>query len=128
MPKPKGTLTGTQLEIMEVVWTHDGRGATVAEVWRELSAGRSVARTTVLTLVSRLEKRGWLIRDKAKGASRFRAACDREDATGGIAEKFVKEFFDGSASNLVQSLLGSNKIMPDELDRLRKLIKEAGKE
>ena len=59
---PEGALTAAQFEIMEFVWKHGRRGATVAEVWQEISKTRDVARTTVLNLVDRLERRGWLRR------------------------------------------------------------------
>src|SRR5437763_534664 len=55
-PDPLPPLSAAQLEIMNVVW---GRGeATVAEVWRALSARRKVARNTVLTMLARLEEEG----------------------------------------------------------------------
>ena len=60
MVDPEGNLTPVQYEILQVIWDGDDAGSTVAEIWREISKSRSVGRTTILNLVDRLEKRGWL--------------------------------------------------------------------
>lgn len=125
MPKPKGGLTGTQLEIMEAVWSAGSGGISVAEIWHLLAAQRAVARTTVLTMVARLEKRGWLVRKEAGRAFRYFATRGKAQASSGLAARFVDEFFGGSASELVMSLLGSKRIQPEELEKVRKLLDEA---
>ena len=122
---PQGTLTGTQLEIMESVWAHGPDGLAVGEIWQALAARRTVARTTVLTLVSRLEKRGWLVQTRSERAYRYRAARGKTEASQRLAAEFADTFFGGSASRLVMSLLGSKRIHPDELERLRTLLAEA---
>ncbi len=40
----------------------------IGEVWNAIRAARDVSRTTVLNLVDRLEKRGWLKRRKDQGS------------------------------------------------------------
>ena len=121
---PAGSLTPTQYEIMEVVWECPPAGATVAEIWREIAATRSVTRTTVLNLVDRLEKRGWLVRCESKGGNRYRAAASRQKTAALIAGDFVDDFFGGSATDLVMSLLGSKRLDPGEIERLRRLLRD----
>ena len=123
MAEPKGTLTGSQLEIMEALWSAGPEGLGASEIWQALSSRREVGRTTVLTLVSRLEKRGWLIPGKGRGA-RYRPVLGRQEASQRLAAEFTEAFFDGSASQLVMSLLGSKRIKPEELRRLRQLLEE----
>ncbi|MBX3413168.1 MAG: BlaI/MecI/CopY family transcriptional regulator [Pirellulales bacterium] len=124
-PQPDNALTAVQFEIMQIVWDAPG-GATVAEIWEAISRSREVTRTTVLNLVGRLDKRGWLSRRKREGVYRYFAAVDRQTATGRVAEKFVDEFFGGSATELVMSLLGSKRITAAQVEELRKLLKSAG--
>lgn len=128
MTRPEGGLTGPQFEIMQCVWA-SSTGLTVAEIWEQVCRQRPVARTTVLNLVDRLEKRHWLKRRKAEGLYRYRAAIQREEAEADLASDFVSDFFDGSPSDLVMRLLGSNKISRKELARLKNLLDEmpAGK-
>ena len=119
---PEGQLTAAQFEIMVAVWNAGRDGATVTQIWQAICEDRDVARTTILNLVDRLEKRGWLRRKSHSGANRFVAAVPRERAQSTLARTFLRDFFDGSTSQLVMSLLGSNRLDREELDRLRTLL------
>jgi predicted transcriptional regulator len=132
MPKPstssreqaRGDLTPAQHEIMSLVWESGATGLTVAEIWQAITAGRDVARTTVLNLVDRLEKRGWLTRRPTSEGLRYAAAVDRAATKSRLAADFVADFFGGSSVQLVQSLLGSRSVSPQEIERLRSLLAE----
>jgi predicted transcriptional regulator len=126
MAKPDVSLTPTQLEILQAVWAADG-GASVADLWAALADKRDVARTTVLTQVQRLERRGWLRRSERDGVAVYRAAVAREQAESRLARAFVADFFAGSAAGMVKSLLGSGRIDFDELRELKALIARAEK-
>lgn len=125
MKKLKGSLTPAQHEIMRVVWKADGAGATVAEIWKTIAAGRDVSRTTILNLVDRLQKRGWLKRVEGEGVHRFQPAMGHEKTAVRLAGEFVDSFFGGSAANMVSSLLGSEKLGLDDVKRLREILAEA---
>jgi predicted transcriptional regulator len=127
MRQPHGPLTGPQLEILDSVWSKGSEGATVAEIWQDLSAKRPVARTTVLTMVGRLELRGWLVRTEGTRGHRYTAACDKARATGQVCAQFVDEMFDGSAAELMCSLLGSRPINRTEVQRLRDMLDRLAK-
>jgi len=127
MANPEGSLTSTQHEIMEAVWKSADQGATVAEIWQAIAAGRRVGRTTILNLVDRLEKRGWLVRRDRKKPCHYLAALGREETAAILARDFVEDFFGGSAGNLVMSLLGSRRLKPQEIEHLRRLLEEGSK-
>ncbi|MCA9261883.1 MAG: BlaI/MecI/CopY family transcriptional regulator [Planctomycetales bacterium] len=120
-PSQDDKLTPAQFEILETVWASD-RGATVAEIWEVIGQRRDVARTTVLNLVQRLAKRGWLRREKGDGGFRYQATVTRNDAAASVASQFVDDFFSGSTSEMVLSLLGSRHIDPAELERIERLL------
>lgn len=131
MPKParprsrdeaRGDLTPAQHEIMSLAWDAGADGLTVAEIWQVVTARRDVARTTVLNLVDRLEKRGWLTRRATPTGLRYAAAADRMATKSQLAADFVTDFFGGSSVQLVQSLLGSRSVSDRELERLRELL------
>ena len=91
-------LSEAQMEIMNVVWE---RGeATVADVWKALAARRRVARSTVLTMITRLEEKGWLCCDEAGHAFRYRAAVPREATLGEMVRRLVDTAFAGSAEEI----------------------------
>ena len=123
MGTPEGKLTPVQFEIMQLVWS-SAQGLTIGEIWDAIRAGRDVSRTTALNLVDRLEKRGWLKRHKEQGVFRYAPAVERQSAEAQLAADFVQEFFDGSAANLVMSLLGSQRISKTDIQRLKQLMDE----
>lgn len=123
MTAPEGKLTPVQFEIMQLIW-NSAEGMTIGEIWEAIRTGRDVSRTTVLNLVDRLEKRGWLKRRKDEGVFRYAAAVERQLAKSQLAADFVQEFFDGSAANLVMSLLGSHRISKVDIQRLKRLMDE----
>jgi len=122
MTKPDGKLTAAQHEIMEAVWAAGEFGATVTEIWEAICQQRDITRTTVLNQVERLTKRGWLKRQKREGAFRYVGVLDRAKTNKTLAEEFVADFFGGSASELVMSLLGSQRLKRAEIARLRELL------
>jgi predicted transcriptional regulator len=125
MRKPQGSLTSTQYEILDVVWSHGSAGATVAEIWQAFSARHPVGRTTILNHVDRLEKRGWLIRREEESPLHYAAVLGREKTVALLAGDFVDGFFGGSAGDLMVSLLGSKRLKPSEIEQLRRLLESA---
>src|SRR5262249_55725307 len=53
-------LTPTQLEILQAVWELGDHGGTAPEIWQQAARLRELARTTVLTQLQRLHRKGWL--------------------------------------------------------------------
>ena len=122
-PEPLPPLSEAQMEIMNAVWN---RGeVTVADVWKALSARRKVARNTVLTMIVRLEEKGWLIRDTSGHAHRYRAAMPREATLGTMIERLVDTAFVGSAEGLVMALLHGRGVSKEEAKRIRAMISKA---
>ncbi|HEY2252557.1 MAG TPA: BlaI/MecI/CopY family transcriptional regulator [Planctomycetaceae bacterium] len=124
MSKRLSKLTSTQHEILSAVWDRPD-GATVTQIWEQIATTRSVTRTTILNLVDRLEKRGWLSREKESDGFRYRATVDRAATAQLVVTEFVDDFFSGSASELVTSLLGSKRLRPSEVAKLRDLLSAA---
>ena len=127
MANPQGNLSAVQYEIIEAVWESGEAGATVAEIWEAIAQRRKVTRTTILNLVSRLEKRAWLLRRTDDRPVRYVAALDREKTTTLLANGFVDDFFGGSARQLVMSLLGSRRLKPEDIERLRRELQSVAK-
>lgn len=121
MAPPEGKLTPVQFEIMQQIWD-SAEGLTIGEIWEAIRLGRDVSRTTVLNLVDRLEKRAWLIRHKDQGVFRYVAAVQRASVEAQLAADFVEEFFAGSTTNLLMSLLGSQRISQSDIQRLKDLM------
>ena len=118
-------LSEAQLEIMDLVWQ---RGeVTVTDVWSALAARRQLARNTVLTLMDRLEKKGWLKRRVQQKSHYFTAAVPRRDTLGAVVRRLVDSAFAGSAEGLVLALLEGRGVSDEEARRIRRLIDTAKK-
>ena len=122
---PEGDLTPAQHELLAVAWDGPAAGMTVAEIWQAVADRWGVTRTTVLNLVDRLEKRGWLARALVEGVYRYRPTLDRPAAEARLAVGFMDGYFGGSPTQLVQSLLGSDDVSSADIDRLAQLVAEA---
>jgi predicted transcriptional regulator len=120
---PESQLSETQLEIMNLIWR--AREATVGEVWKALARRRQVARNTVLTLMERLEKKGWLRRRVEGHVYQYAAAVGREAALGKIVGRLVDTAFDGSPEGLMMALLDERGVTAAEAERIRTMIDKA---
>jgi predicted transcriptional regulator len=116
-------LSETQLEIMHIVW--QGSEVTVTDVWRRLSERRQVSRNTVLTLMDRLEKKGWLKRRAAGQTHHYSARVERAGTLGRLVHRLVNAAFAGSAEELVLALLAGRGLSDGEAKRIRDLIDNA---
>src|SRR5271166_5737949 len=127
MDAPDGLppLSEAQLEIMNIVW--DRGEATVADVWKALSVHRKVARNTVLTMLTRLEEKGWLGRDAGEHAHRYRARVPRDATLLTMISRLVQTAFGGSAEDLMVALLHGRTVSKEEASRIRAMIDQAEK-
>jgi BlaI family penicillinase repressor len=117
-----GDLTPAQLELMQLVWERGELSASDAHA--ALAQRRPVAPTTVMTLLQRLEKRGWLAHRVEGRAHVYRAARDRSRSVGAILRRLRDVAFGGSTAGLMSSLLDAGDVTADEIRRLKKRLAE----
>ena len=117
-------LSPAQREIMEIIWE---RGeATTNEVRRVLSRTRKVARNTVRTLLERMEDKGWLTHTSEGRTFLYKAARPRHDTIRQKVREIVDTLCGGSPEPLVTALVDYHGLGPDELQRIRQIIDQAG--
>jgi len=96
--------------------------ATIQQIHEALRPDRGVVYKTVLTLVRRLEKKGY-VRHKARGKAHvYVPGVKREDVVRGSVRDFVDRLFGGDPGPLVQFLAEDGQIDAEEFERLRKII------
>ena len=109
-----------QLQIMKVLWAR--REATVAHVHEDLGREERFAYTTIATMLRKMEARG-LVTHRAEGRSFIYAAAVAEDQVGrGMAEHLLDRLFEGRLADMVNHLLTTREISPEELTRIEWLI------
>jgi BlaI family transcriptional regulator, penicillinase repressor len=119
--RPKSeTLTGQELEIMKVIWP---RGqATVRDVYDELRDRRSIAYTTVQTMMNILETKGHLRREAGDKASVYAPVQPQQAVVRSMVKEFVNRVFDGSSRPLLVHLLKDKSLTDRERRALQRLV------
>jgi len=121
--RPKSTsLSAQQLEIMNIVWERGD--ATVRDVYEALRARRSVAYTTVMTMMKLMEARGHLKKWVEGRAFVYRAAEPRRRALRRIVRDFLDRVFNGSAEPLLAHLVEEKRLSQKDLDQISRMIRE----
>lgn len=115
-----GTL---QQAVMEVLWD---RGEGTVQAVRSALAGaqRAPAYTTVLSVLQKLEKAGW-VEHRAEGrAYVYMPTRTRSEEGTSAVWKFVDGVFQGDPTLMFQHLIDDDRIDAGDLDALRRLIDE----
>ncbi len=121
MSESEYKLGSTEQEVLQALW--DVGQGNVRQVLSEMHArGRNLAYTTVQTMLTRLEQKGFVESDKSGMAYIYRAAVDREEVMRSRVRSVVEQFFDGAAAPLVLQLIQTEKFSADEISELHKLI------
>lgn len=117
------TLTDGEARLMRVLW--EKKTATVSEITEELSTKQRVHYSSVQTLLRILESKGYVAHEKTGRAFMYHPLVDQQQARRRALRHLVSRLFNNSPSQLVMNVLEDGKIDPDELERLKQLIKEA---
>ena len=113
-----------ELEVMEVIWEQET--ATVATVLETLNqTGKALAYTTVMTVMSRLAEKGWLVAEKQGRAFLYHPSYSRQEAeaqaVGGILRNLIADFGEVAVAQFVKEL---DDIAPEQLERLADLLQK----
>jgi len=122
MTDPK-TLTSLQLAVLRVLW--DAGEATVNTMVERLAGERDLAPTTVATLLTRLEKRGYVARRRDGRQYLYRSLVELEEARRTRVDELAADLFEGDVSHLVHHLLSRSELAAGDLERVKALIESA---
>lgn len=123
--RPKSeTLTGQELEIMKVIW-RSGQ-ATVREVYEDLKSRRTIAYTSVQTMMNVLETKGHLKKEPGERAQTYIPVRPQQTVVRSMVREFVDRVFDGSARPLLVHLLKEKGLTAAERKELQKLLDKEG--
>ena len=119
--RPKSdTLTAQELEIMKTIWPKGQ--ATVREVYDDMRARKSVAYTTVQTMMNILETKGHLRREPGEKASVYAPTRPQQAVVRSMVKEFVNRVFDGSSRPLLVHLLKDKGLNDRERRALQRLL------
>jgi predicted transcriptional regulator len=111
------------MEVMRTLWT-EGR-ATTATVHDRVGKPRSLAYTTIATVLARLEKRG-LLRSLKDGRERvFEPLVSEGQVRKQMVTDLVSTLFSGDPRALVSHLVRESEIDEGDLETIRTLLEES---
>jgi BlaI family penicillinase repressor len=109
-----------QRAVMEAVW--ELREATVQEVRERIERRPPPAYTTILSVMQKLEKRGWLTH-RAEGRSYvYLPVRSRDEAGATSLRTFIERVFGGDRLLLFQHLLKDEDLSDQDLKALKTMI------
>lgn len=121
---PEQGLTARESELMNVIW--ELGEITVEDLRERLEA--ELSGSTLRTLLAILEGKGYVRRSKRGRANVYIAVTAREAAQRNAVRTLTERLFRGSASGLLARLVEDEDITLEELDRLRRKLRDRKKE
>jgi len=113
-------LHDAELKVMDVIWKAGEVSASkISEVLKERF---DYSKTTTYTLIKRCIDKGAI--ERRNPGFVCRALVTQEQAQELETTELIKKLYDGEADRLVASILGNMKLSPDEVIRLKRLVKE----
>lgn len=116
------TLSQSEWRVMEALWAGP---KTLMELVRELGASAGWAKSTVTTMVRRMEEKGLLSYELQGRAKLFRAAVRREDVVAAETESLLSRAYHGSVGLLVNALAQQQQLSRSDIEELYAILRKA---
>lgn len=126
MSEDRYALTELQVAILRILWNREE--ATTQEIHQALAGDRTLALTTVATILSRLEKRGVVRHRKVGRQYTYRTDVTESEVRRSKLHDLTENLFHGDPAALVSHLLRSDQVADGDLERIKSLIAEAEQE
>lgn len=113
----KVTISDAELEILEILWAADC-AMNANEIRGILNQSRDWERTTVLTFINRLVKKGVISQEKRE-VYYYTPCIRREEYVKEETKNFLDKMFRGSSKSLVAALVRSEALTKEDIEELR---------
>lgn len=115
------TLSQSEWYVMEALWSGS---KTLMELVKELQDSAGWAKSTVTTMVRRMEEKG-LITYRQEGRTKiFCAAVQREDVVAAETDSLLSRAYHGSARLLMNTLISQNQLTKSDIEELYAMLQE----
>jgi predicted transcriptional regulator len=117
---PESSIGGQELALLRHI--ADRGGVTVGEAADEFGSPRGLARSTVLTMMERLRRKGQLARRLQDGVYRYRARASSADLLKSAVQRFVERNLGGSVSPFLAYLSEAGNVSNEQLRELEEIV------
>jgi predicted transcriptional regulator len=116
-------ISDSERELLKILW-EQGPG-TVRQISQHLpKKRRRWAYTTVMTLLARLEAKGYVTTDRTGSPHVFHAAVSQTDVVRRRLADLAADFCEGSPAPLMLALVETARFSAADIERFRRLIDE----
>ncbi len=122
MSDPKSPFGSTEIEILRYIGDH--HPISVGEMAEYVAGTTGQARNTILTIMERLRQKGHLTRKKIGGVYRYSPKVAKQVLLQTLVRNFVDTTLGGSVSPFVAFLSESGPISTDDLEMLKRLVRD----
>jgi predicted transcriptional regulator len=120
MPPAEPPIGEQEMALLRHIANRDA--VTVGETADEFGAERGLARSTVLTMMERLRRKGHLSRRIVDGVYRYRALSSSAELLKGAVQRFVERSLEGSVSPFLAYLSEADELTDKERRELEKIV------
>ena len=110
-----------ELEIMQVIWDNPAP-VTSNYILRELQDRRKWQLSTLMTSLSRLANKEYIICDRSTGTNLYTAIVSEIDYKTNAGKHFLEQLYNNSIQNMVASLYSSKMLNDSDLAELRSYL------
>ena len=118
--RPLRAMSPAETEVLHLVWQLEP--ATVREIRKNLPRNRKIAYKTVLTLLTRLEEKGYLKHEVVDQAYVFSPAIERKEVVKRTVLDFLDRLFGGDPTPLMQFLVEDGHLDAQDIEKLKQLL------
>ena len=110
-----------ELEIMQVIWDSTAP-VTSNYILKELQGRRKWQLSTLMTSLSRLVNKGFIICDRSSGTNLYSQVVSESDYKTNAGKHFLEQLYNNSIQNMVATLYSSKMIKEADLAELRSYL------
>ena len=123
MEKLMQRLPDAELEVMQALWAQKVYPVSSAEIMEGLG-GKRWRLATLLKLLSRLEERGFVRREKEGRSNLYSPLAGREDYLAAESRSCLERLHGGSLPSLVAALVESHAISEADVEELADILRK----
>lgn len=110
------------MEVLRFIAEH--APISTGEVARQFGEPNNLTRGTILKMMERLHKKGYLTRRQEAGIYEYSPSVPKQELLQNLMHDFVEKTLKGSVSPIVAYLTNSRQVSDAELDELARLVDE----
>ncbi len=122
MSQRKVRMSPAELPIWRYIADH--QPVTVRQITEHISKTTGQARTTILTVVERLRKKGYLTRRKIRGVNHYAISDPKGAVQQSLIREFVENALGGSLTPFIAYMTQNDPLSEQELEALRAIVDE----